>query len=552
MAGLPNPVLQYHPDAYRAARQDLKGRHSAGESFLAAFLEQAAGPDVYALTDTAEGFKEFAGIVSGCGRKLAAKRVARDDLATLRAQALLNLPHPELAREARLRNFIGSQTYALCGLTHTISSREVLDGVAALATAPVKTWDALICTSKAVHDALSAVLDQTEQELRDRIGASRFTRPMMPILPLGTHARRFARSPIDRKRWREQLGIEEATVTVLFFGRLSFHAKASPLQLAQAAELAAGRGTRRYAIIWCGWFNDDHQRRVFMQTAKGMAPSVAFHHVDGRDENARFSIWSAADIFCSLSDNIQESFGLTVIEAMAAELPVVASNWNGYREAIEHGVNGVLIDSYLPRVSLADAAYRYMSGTDTYDTYIGGLSQFCMVDVEQVAQWFERLAVDEPMRRKFAAAARRTVEEKFDWKELLPRYGELWREQIERIERARREDPQASVPSKPGLDPAATFSGFPSHRLTGETQLARGPNFERWNDLVKEPGIVVNGALLVGKSEFRDIEAAFADGHARQVKDLLELLQKEKRDKAFRALHWLVKIGLLRLSARDG
>ena len=282
-----------------------------------------------------------------------------------------------------------------------------------------------------------------------------------------------------------------------------------------------------------------------------MAPSVAFHHVDGRDENARFSIWSAADIFCSLSDNIQESFGLTVIEAMAAELPVVVSNWNGYREAIEHGVNGVLIDSYLPRVSLADAAYRYLSGIDTYDTYIGGLSQFCMVDVEQVAQWFERLAADEPMRRKFAAAARRTVEEKFDWKVLLPRYGELWREQIERIERARREDPQASVASRHGLDPAATFSGFPSHRLVGETRLAPGPHFERWNELIKEPGIVVNGALLVGKSEFRDIEIAFAEGKARQVKDLLELLQKEKRDKVLRALHWLVKIGLLRLSAAE-
>ncbi len=55
---------------------------------------------------------------------------------------------------------------------------------------------------------------------------------------------------------------------------------------------------------------------------------VAFHHVDGRDADARFSVWSAADIFCSLSDNIQESFGLTVIEAngpgvsMTEALPV--------------------------------------------------------------------------------------------------------------------------------------------------------------------------------------------------------------------------------------
>jgi glycosyltransferase involved in cell wall biosynthesis len=76
------------------------------------------------------------------------------------------------------------------------------------------------------------------------------------------------------------------------------------------------------------------------------------------------------DIFCSLSDNIQESFGLTVIEAMAAGLPAVVSNWNGYREAISHGTNGVLVDSYLPQSSLSDAAYRHMTGLDNYDIYI--------------------------------------------------------------------------------------------------------------------------------------------------------------------------------------
>jgi hypothetical protein len=46
----------------------------------------------------------------------------------------------------------------VCGITHTICSRGVLDGVADIAVAPVKTWDAPIWTSQAVHDALSGVL----------------------------------------------------------------------------------------------------------------------------------------------------------------------------------------------------------------------------------------------------------------------------------------------------------------------------------------------------------------------------------------------------------
>ena len=38
----------------------------------------------------------------------------------------------------------------------------------------------------------------------------------------------------------------------------------------------------------------------------------------------------ASNLVLSLVDNIQETFGLSIAEAMAAGRPVVASNWNGY------------------------------------------------------------------------------------------------------------------------------------------------------------------------------------------------------------------------------
>ena len=278
-------------------------------------------------------------------------------------------------------------------MTHTIASRRALDDVADFIVAPTMPWDALICTSRAVHTAVSIVLKSVEEDLRNRLGATRFTRPLLPIIPLGIHTSQFSRREPDRMRWRRKLGIGDDVIAVLFLGRLSVHSKAAPFQLAQAIECATRAEGRRYALIWAGPFSNDFQRKVFMETAKAMAPTVPFLHVDALDPEIG-SIWAAADIFCSLSDNVQESFGLAIVEAMAAGLPVVASNWDGYRDTVEHGVTGILVDSYMPPVSLADAAYRYMNGEDSYDRYIGGLSQFCMVDVAETARWIARLGAE--------------------------------------------------------------------------------------------------------------------------------------------------------------
>ena len=51
---------------------------------------------------------------------------------------------------------------------------------------------------------------------------------------------------------------------------------------------------------------------------------------------------SAADLF--LLPSAQESFGLAALEAMACEVPVVASNVGGLPEVISHGVSGFLHD----------------------------------------------------------------------------------------------------------------------------------------------------------------------------------------------------------------
>jgi glycosyltransferase involved in cell wall biosynthesis len=62
-------------------------------------------------------------------------------------------------------------------------------------------------------------------------------------------------------------------------------------------------------------------------------------HSVGAQEDV-MPLLSVADVF--LLPSAQESFGLAALEAMACEVPVVASNVGGLPEVIEHGVSGFL------------------------------------------------------------------------------------------------------------------------------------------------------------------------------------------------------------------
>jgi N-acetyl-alpha-D-glucosaminyl L-malate synthase BshA len=74
-------------------------------------------------------------------------------------------------------------------------------------------------------------------------------------------------------------------------------------------------------------------------------------HFLGKQDRV-YELLGQADLFLLPSD--MESFGLAALEAMACEVPVVATNVGGLPEVVEHGIDGYL---FTPREVEVGARY---------------------------------------------------------------------------------------------------------------------------------------------------------------------------------------------------
>ena len=109
-------------------------------------------------------------------------------------------------------------------------------------------------------------------------------------------------------------------------------------------------------------------------------------------------------MFVSPSDSIQETFGLSVIEAMASGLPVVASDWDGYRDLVEDGRTGFLVPTTTVAGATATATARLLIGELNYDHFLAECSQATAVDIAGMGAALTRLVSEGDLRLGMGAA----------------------------------------------------------------------------------------------------------------------------------------------------
>lgn len=184
-------------------------------------------------------------------------------------------------------------------------------------------------TSKPILQNADAVLALTEDmkqkmwEIHDR---------EIFVVPNGIDLKRFKISPGNKE------GVN--TKTIIFVGRLH---PVKGVQYLIEAMVTVHREMPEAELVIVG---DGAERSRLEELTERLNLNGCIQFMGQMPQESIPKIMCQADVFALSS--LSESFGIVNLEAMAAGLPIVATNVGGVPDIVEEGVNGLLVNPESP------------------------------------------------------------------------------------------------------------------------------------------------------------------------------------------------------------
>lgn len=168
------------------------------------------------------------------------------------------------------------------------------------------------------------------------------------IIPNGVDLEAFA----DAEPFEE---LRDGTLNILFLGR--FEERKGLIHLLKGYHRLRKRHVdARLLVAGTGPKEREYRRYVGL---RGIRDVEWLGRVSDEDKVRYFA---SADIYCAPNTG-QESFGIVLLEAMAAGVPIVASDIHGFKRVVERNVQGILVEPRNPR-AIAAALYQLARDPD--------------------------------------------------------------------------------------------------------------------------------------------------------------------------------------------
>ena len=347
--------------------------------------------------------------------------------------------------------------FPITGVTFSLHGREVVDHAVRLAHAGMTEADAIFCISRDGQEVMRRLL----------AGAHRIVghawQGQLRHLPLGIDDDLFAMRG-DRHRCRQRLRIADEAVVLLTLGRITPAQKMdiAPWLRTVARRVLPAAAAPVVVVLAGGASTGDLTLVKQIVDSEGLGQHVRVHANFPVDQKA--DLLAAADVLVMPTDNTQETFGLSLVEAQAAGLPVVASCYDGYKDIVRDGVDGFLV------ATIGLSSDPLATWFDVMDQNVAQLfqSQAVAIDLEQLADRVVSLVNTPGLRAAMGAAGRAHAEAEFRFSRVIRCYEDAWDD----LSTVAAGSTRTAVALSPwNLDHVTVFGHYPTRQLQPDDEV---------------------------------------------------------------------------------
>jgi glycosyltransferase involved in cell wall biosynthesis len=298
--------------------------------------------------------------------------------------------------------------------------------------------------------------------------------PPVEVFPHGIYADDFRHG--DRRAGRKYLGLDEDCLLILSLNRIS-PGKCDYKQLLLAFQRLCQSGSVakhvRLAIVGGVSPEDEDYVRSLKRLASKLKIKKRVHFGGHFEESIKKDILAAADIFVSLASNPQESFGIVLLEALAAGLPIVATDWNGYPEVLPPFYKQFFVETIASHEVARVLNWKQLS--DAVAPNFGGI-------VAQLLRF-----INEPQLRQELGKQGQKYVDKFSWRSIAEQFVGRWRE-IDELHRQGQHGSVENVSAEPNWLAASPVDGLATSYLSDKTRFRHAKSAPKLPALLRKNG----------------------------------------------------------------
>lgn len=329
--------------------------------------------------------------------------ISKDQLEFIKRKPLnvLHYPGPSLYKAMEFKRF-NPEPLVTTGITHSLVGSPYMEFLILNLMAKPSLTDVLFCTSRAVLNAVN----EMQKIIFNSSKRSSFFDGILncSIQRLGIDTKQF---------FKKEKNSDEKNL--LYFGRFCPYTKVNLVPLIRMLKKVISNTSKKVSITFAG-----AEKFEYVKFLKEICEQIdlKIHFETNVTEQRKIELFSEADIFLAPSNNAQESFGLTLLEALASGLPVVGYDWSGYRDIVEDGKNGFLAKTKLNlKEEILPFKLDHLNQNDFSNSVCVDESYF----VKSILSLIENEALLNFMSRRALKSA-----SKFDWENVIPEFIQKW------------------------------------------------------------------------------------------------------------------------------